>query len=109
MKKLNPKKAFFLNIYTATIVIFMVWMIFFDSTSWLVINNLNKEISKHEQQLIFYQAELKKNNAHYKKLTQNKDEKEKFARENYFMKKSNEEIFILVTDSTETTKQKHLK
>ena len=31
----------------------------------------------------------------------NKDEKEKFARENYFMKRKNEEIFILVADSTE--------
>ena len=30
----------------------------------------------------------------------NKSEKEKFARENYFMKKSNEEIFILVIDSS---------
>ena len=33
-----------------------------------------------------------------------KSEKEKFARENYFMKKPNEEIFILVVDSSNTKK-----
>ena len=30
----------------------------------------------------------------------NKAEREKFARENYFMKKKNEEIFIVVVDSS---------
>lgn len=34
----------------------------------------------------------------------NKEEKERFARENYFMKKSNEDIFILVSDSTNMKK-----
>jgi len=36
----------------------------------------------------------------------NKSEKEKYARENYFMKKPNEEIFILVADSTHIAKNK---
>jgi hypothetical protein len=34
----------------------------------------------------------------------NKSEKEKYARENYFMKKPNEEIFILVVDSANAKK-----
>ena len=40
----------------------------------------------------------------YNKLMKNKEEKERFARENYFMKKSNEDIFILVSDSTNMKK-----
>ena len=52
--------------------------------------------------------EFEKNEAFYKKLMQNKDEKEKYARENYFMRKPNEEIFILVMDSSATkAKNKH--
>jgi cell division protein FtsB len=35
----------------------------------------------------------------------NKSEKEKYARENYFMKKPDEEIFILVVDSTNVAKK----
>ncbi|MGC4129140.1 MAG: septum formation initiator family protein [Bergeyella sp.] len=93
-------RNYILNKYTITIVLFLGWMIFFDSTSFLVINDLNKEINKYEDQLEYYKSEYVKNDAYYKKLMNNKNEKEKFARENYFMKKPNEEIFILVADST---------
>ena len=75
-------------------------MIFFDNTSFLVVNELNGEIKRYEKQLAYYKEEYQKNDEFFKKLMNNKSEKEKFARENYFMKKPNEEIFILVVDST---------
>lgn len=93
-------RKYILNKYFITIFAFLVWMIFFDSTSFLVINEMNGEINKYEKQLAYYKAEYEKNDQFYKKLMNNKDEKEKFARENYFMKKPNEEIFILVADSS---------
>ena len=92
-------KKIFLNRYFFTGVVFVFWMTFIDNTSWLVVRNLNQEINKYEEQLAFYKGEFEKNEAFYKRLMQNKDEKEKYARENYFMKKKNEEIFILVVDS----------
>lgn len=93
-------KKYILNKYFITIIAFLVWMVFFDSTSFLVINEMNQEISKYENQLSYYKSEYEKNDKFYKKLMNNKDEKEKYARENYFMKKPNEEIFILVVDSS---------
>lgn len=99
-KALKFFKTYIFNKYFATIVAFLVWMVFFDSTSFLVINELNDEINRYEQQLEYYKSEYEKNDQFYKKLMNNKEEKEKFARENYFMKKPNEEIFILVADST---------
>lgn len=99
-KTLRFIKKYVLNKYLLTIFLFLVWMIFFDSTSFLVINELNGNIAKSEKQLIYYKGEYEKNNAFYNKLMNNKSEKEKFARENYFMKKPNEEIFIIVVDST---------
>lgn len=95
---------YFVNKYVITIFAFLVWMIFFDNTSFLVINDLNNEINKNEEKLAYYKAEYEKNDNYFKKLMNNKAEKEKFARENYFMKKPNEEIFILVVDSTQTKK-----
>lgn len=103
-KKKYSLKALFLNKYAITIFLFLVWMIFFDNASWLVIRNLDREINQHEKQLEFYTSEFEKNNNFYKKLMYNKSEKEKFARENYFMKRSNEEIFILVADTTNVVK-----
>ncbi len=97
-------RRYILNKYTVTIVLFLGWMTFFDSTSFLVINELNQEIDKYEDQLSYYKTEYEKNDAFFKKLMNNKEEKEKFARENYFMKKPNEEIFILVADSSNIKK-----
>lgn len=97
-------KKFVVNKYFLTILGFSIWMIFFDNTSLLVINDLNKLIKKYETQRNYYKSEFEKNEAFYKKLMYNKSEKEKFARENYFMKRSNEEIFILVADTTNVVK-----
>lgn len=106
IKDIKPKsdtlrfiQNYILNKYVITIVLFLVWMIFFDKTSFLVIHELNGEINKYEEQLEYYKSEYEKNDKFYKKLMNNKSEKEKYARENYFMKKPNEEIFILVADS----------
>ncbi len=109
IKPVSPAMKFIrkyvLNKYFITVFAFLVWMIFFDSTSFLVINEMNGEINKYEKQLAYYKSEYRKNDQFYKKLMNNKDEKEKFARENYFMKKPNEEIFILVADSSGIKKQ----
>ena len=112
IKEIKPKspklkfiQKYVVNKYFVTIFLFLAWMIFFDSTSFLVINELNGEVKKYESQLAYYQSEYQKNDEFYKKLMNNKAEKEKYARENYFMKKPNEEIFILVVDSTNSVKK----
>ncbi len=112
IKDIRPKsetlrliQKYVLNKYTITIGLFLVWMIFFDKTSFLVINELNGEISRYEEQLEYYKKEYEKNDTFYKKLMNNKSEKEKYARENYFMKKPDEEIFILVVDSSNIAKK----
>lgn len=109
IKKKSPTMTFFktyvFNKYLLTLVGFLVWMIFFDSTSFLVINELNGEIKRYEKQLDFYKTEYEKNDKFFRKLMNNKDEKEKYARENYFMKKPTEEIFILVVDSSKIAKK----
>lgn len=112
IKDIQPKsetlkliQKYVLNKYTITICMFLVWMIFFDKTSFLVIHELNGEISRYEDQLEYYKKEYEKNDTFYKKLMNNKSEKEKYARENYFMKKPDEEIFILVVDSANEAKK----
>lgn len=109
-EKIVPKKytpylkfiqKYILNKYTLVVIAFLVWMIFFDSASFLVLKELDGEIEKYEEKVEYYKEEYHKNNKYYNQLMNNKSEKEKFARENYFMKKRNEEIFIIVADSTQ--------
>ena len=61
IKDIKPKsrawrllRRYFLNKYIITVLLFLVWMTFFDSTSFLVINEINKEIARYEKQLEYY-------------------------------------------------------
>ncbi len=77
---------------------FVVWVLFFDQESILVQSKLNKEIRNLEQQKKFYLEEIDKNKASLNILTNDTASLEKYARETYFMKKDNEDIFVVVEE-----------
>jgi|TARA_B100000768_G_scaffold30605_1_gene29053 hypothetical protein len=69
-------------------------MLFIDTNSYLFHNTLNSEIDE----LIVKKEQLKKEIANDQKLIndlKDLDNYEAFARENFFMKKKDEEIFII--------------
>ena len=79
-------------------MLFIIWMLFFDSNSWLVHRELNKKVYKLENQKDFYIDGIKKDE---KELSKMKTDSglEEYAREKLFMKKEDEEIFIIEFDS----------
>lgn len=82
------------NMYVLVLTLFVIWMAFFDTNSLLIHLELKKEINKLEQQKTFLQSEIEKDKKVLKKLSDD-EELEKFAREQYYMKKDNEEIFLI--------------
>lgn len=92
--KKNKWFLFFSNIYVIVLTIFVIWMIFFDTNSLLIQLQLRKEIHKLEKQKEYLQKEIAKDKSMIKKLN-NDDELERFAREEYYLKKENEEIYII--------------
>ena len=73
---------------------FIIWMLFIDTNSYLFHNTLSSEINE----LIIKKEQLKKEIANDQKLIndlKDLDNYEAFARENFFMKKKDEEIFII--------------
>jgi len=84
----------FKNIFILILFVFVVWMLFFDANSWLIQRGLNSEIDDLESQKEYYKKEIDKDNKAIKKLN-NEEGTEKFAREEYYMKRENEEIFII--------------
>lgn len=82
------------NKYFIIIVLFAIWMLFFDSNSFLIHNELNQEIDGLEKNKEFYEAEIQKDRTFMEKLD-DKEEMERFAREAYYMKKENEDIYII--------------
>ncbi|MEL6918176.1 MAG: septum formation initiator family protein [Bacteroidota bacterium] len=82
------------NIYVLVLTLFVVWMVFFDTNSLLIHLELKKEIKKLEKQQEFLKKEIVKDKKIIKKLS-DPEELEKFAREQYYLKKKNEEIYLI--------------
>jgi cell division protein FtsB len=81
------------NKYVITITIFFVWVVFFDEitvSKWVKQKTNNRKIIE-EIKLLDKQTKELEQRLKYK---DNKDSIEKYARENYYMKRNNEVIYI---------------
>ena len=92
-----------INKYTITLVAFGVWMIFFDSSSVLNRMKYREKLNSLKQEKHFYLEEIKKDSILSQKLLFDTSEIEKFARENYLMKKEKEDVFLVI----DTTVDRH--
>ena len=95
-KEIRKKKWFSIltNIYILILTVFVIWMIFFDTNSLLIHMELKREINKLEKQKEFLKDEIKKDKEIIDRLS-DPEELEKFAREQYYLKKKDEEIYII--------------
>lgn len=95
MTKFNSKYLKpFKNIYVIILLGFAIWMLFFDAHSLLFHHELNSEIKELEYQKEHYKKEMAKDNKAIKELS-TEEGVERIARETYYMKKPNEDIFII--------------
>ena len=99
----KPFVKFISNRYIIILLIFIIWMLFFDENSYLIHRDLNKEIDKIENATDYYQREINKDSKEISDL-KNPDSLEKFAREKYHMKKKDEEIYIIEFDTLKKNK-----
>lgn len=83
-----------LSPYILILLIFIIWMFFFDGNSYLIHKELNQEIEKLEGNKEFFKKEINQDKSQINKL-KDTTELERFAREEYFMKQANEEIYII--------------
>lgn len=96
LKQLRDKKWFRIasNKYLLVTVAFIFWMLFLDSNSWLVHRELDMEVNDLNKNKEYYLNQIASDKAIIDKLDDSL-ELEEFARREYFMKRENEEIFII--------------
>jgi cell division protein FtsB len=85
--------------------VFAVWMVLFDTNSFFVHKELNDETNELQNNKEYFQKEITKDKTFIQKLDDD-DEMEKFARETYYFKKENEEIFIIEHEDSIKKKNK---
>ena len=88
-------RRIFLNKYMIVLLVFVVFVTFFDNHNLISRWETHQKIKQMEKELKFYQDEIKTSKFKKNELQSNKENLEKFAREHYYMKKQNEDIFII--------------
>lgn len=83
------------NKYWITLAVFALWMIFFDQYD---LKNILGLYQQHQQVLRdkeYYLDQIKDTKVKLQELSSDRDKLEKFARENYLMKRDDEDVFII--------------
>ncbi len=83
------------NKFILTIIFFVVWMLFFDQYNLITRVSNNRKIAELEQQKDYYLSEIDRSKRLLLELKGDNESLEKFAREQYLMKKKDEDIFII--------------
>ena len=86
------------NKYILTLVVFGVWIGFFDQNNLWDRTKLSSRIGQLKKQNLHYKLEIEQNERKLNEIQESPESLEKFAREQYLMKKDNEDIFVIIEE-----------
>jgi hypothetical protein len=91
----NKIPKYLKNKYFIAIILFIVWIVFFDNYNLIKQNKIKNNIEELEENKVFYTTEIEKDSTEFHDLLLDKEKREKFAREKFLMKKENEDLYII--------------
>lgn len=86
------------NKYVITLVAFTVWISFFSQYNLTDRMQLSRNLRDLQREKEYYLDQIERDSARLHELTTDRDNLEKFAREQYYMKKPKEDIFVVVEE-----------
>ena len=95
---MKPIIDLFKNKYFISTLAFAAWMLFFDKNDMPSQYEYRNEVSKLRDEKEFYSKEIAQVKKDLNELNTNLNTAEKFAREKYFMKKDNEDVFVIIRE-----------
>lgn len=87
------------NRYFIAPMLVVVWVSFFDSNTLFSQFESRKQLQKLKDEKAYYNEKIIEVRTNFKELSTNPKTMEKYARERYFMKKQNEEIYLIVEET----------
>lgn len=90
--------AFLKNKYLIAIAAFLIWMFYFDRNDVVSQFQLRMKLSDLRDKKDYYQEQIAAVKKEKEELLTNQSLLEKFAREQYMMKKDNEDLFVIVQE-----------
>jgi cell division protein DivIC len=98
MKNGNRILKILKNKYFLTSLVFIVWIFLFDSNNFVDRFRDLKNLHQLEKDKKYYQERISEDSTKLNELKTDKKNLEKFAREQYLMKKEDEEIFVIIEE-----------
>ncbi len=84
---------------------FTLWMLFFDMNNVFYRYRVAQEISALEESIAQQKEKIARLEVQKRELFGNERKLERFAREKYLMKRDGEDVFIIVDEETEKSKE----
>lgn len=84
------------NKYLLSLFVFFIWITFFDGNDLFSKIEMVKNLNKLKKEKKYFVEAIKQDKSTIKGLQNNNNQLEKFAREEYLMKRKNEDIFIIL-------------
>ena len=84
------------NKYLIAFIVFSVWMIFIDDNNiFFLRKNVNK-LKEYRVEKAYFLEKIRKDSIHLREMKANAKNLDKFAREEFLMKKKDEDIFLII-------------
>ena len=80
------------NKYALSMILFIVWIVFFDKNNLITQYKLSDKLERLDDEKVSFEHKLEDALIEKENLYNNK---ERYAREKYFAKKDNEEVYII--------------
>lgn len=84
------------NKYVIASLLFLTWIIFFDENSIISHQKNKRRLYELKQQEEYYRTRIEADKEKLEDLKAGEEKLEKFAREQYYMSKPDEDVFIVV-------------
>ena len=84
--------------YLIALLLFAVWIMFFDENNLRQHQQNRKELALLEEQVDFYKHKINADKRKLYELQTNDANLEKFAREQFLMKKVDEDVFVIIEE-----------
>jgi len=86
------------NKYFIASILFLAWIVFFDENSFVSHSENKQRLNELNKQKEYYLDRIEDDKQKLEDLNAGKQELEKFAREQYYMSKPDEDLFIVIEE-----------
>ena len=86
------------NKYVLTISVFVIWTLFFDQNNMVDRLRMSSEIRQLEADREYYMEQIIRDSTRLHELTTDRENLEKYAREQFLMKRPNEDVFVVIEE-----------